>query len=523
MAHVRRRDLYKPIPKRAEIKTIGGKRFAHWVGSRGKPRKAPLSKDGKKIVLKASTYTIRFKDEHGKTCYVASGISDKAAAKQMAAQLETRASQIRQGLISPAEERYAKAAMQPIEQHLADYANYLRHKGNTYKHVRMTERRIRGVLEAGRIRSLSGLLESTVRGALDAIRTGPEAARKRSLGLETMNGYIRAIKGFSAWLHRDLRSSDLQLRCLDLFNAATDRRLERRAMSADELRWLFAVTQERTLARHRATGEDRAMCYLLAALTGYRAGELKSLTTACFDLDVDSPTINVQAKNSKRRKAERQPIPLAMVPKLKAWLAPREAGSRVFASIARDTARMLRSDLQAAREAWLAAADSAEERTRREQSDFLRYKDCRGHQADFHSLRTDYVTLLSLAGTDPKTLQTLARHSSIDLTMNIYNVRGQNHLAAPVGRLGEMLTVPPAANPARCPGDYSGDYSPQAPGGRTGQAGAMSPADRLPANEKPTKQNTPAKPGDSGASRGSSGERLRSESNRRWRICNPLP
>jgi len=34
------------------------------------------------------------------------------------------------------------------------------------------------------------------------------------------------------------------------------------------------------------------------------------------------------------------------------------------------------------------------------------------------------------------------------------------------------------------------------------------------------KQKTPAKPGISGTSRGSSGERLRSESNRRWRICN---
>ena len=37
------------------------------------------------------------------------------------------------------------------------------------------------------------------------------------------------------------------------------------------------------------------------------------------------------------------------------------------------------------------------------------------------------------------------------------------------------------------------------------------------------KQKTPAKPGISGTSRGSSVERLRSESNRRWRICNPLP
>ena len=36
-------------------------------------------------------------------------------------------------------------------------------------------------------------------------------------------------------------------------------------------------------------------------------------------------------------------------------------------------------------------------------------------------------------------------------------------------------------------------------------------------------QKTPAKPGNSGTSQRSKAERLRSESNRRWRICNPLP
>ena len=39
----------------------------------------------------------------------------------------------------------------------------------------------------------------------------------------------------------------------------------------------------------------------------------------------------------------------------------------------------------------------------------------------------------------------------------------------------------------------------------------------------PRNTKTPAKPGNSGTSQGSRAERLRSESNRRWRICNPLP
>jgi len=44
-----------------------------------------------------------------------------------------------------------------------------------------------------------------------------------------------------------------------------------------------------------------------------------------------------------------------------------------------------------------------------------------------------------------------------------------------------------------------------------------------PESEGPRNAKTPAKPGNSGTSQGSKAERLRSESNRRWRICNPLP
>ncbi len=523
MAFVHRRQSTKPLPAGAEIKMEKGKSIACWVDEKGRKQKAPLCKDGHGIVVKSPIYTMRYKDENGYTRWATSGTTDKDAAKRMAAQLETRASQIRQGLISPTEERYAKQAARPLGDHLAEYADYLRHKDNSAKHVRMTVQRIREVLDQGELRSITALLESTVRSGLDRVRTAPEALGKRSLGLGTMNGYIRAVKGFVNWLYTDQRTPDRRLLGLGLFNAETDRRHERRTMSVEELRWLFAVTQSRTLPRHRATGSDRSLCYLLAAATGYRAGELKSLTTDCFDLDADAPSVAVKAAHSKRRKAERQPIPPAVLVRLRPWIESLEAGRRVFASIARDTARMLRSDLKAARAAWLAASPTDEERALREQTDFLFYEDRNGEKADFHSLRMDYVTLLSMTDTDLKTLQTLARHSTPVLTMNTYNRRSQRQLAAPVEQLGEMLMGPLPGTPAGCPGDYSSDYSRQAPGGRTWQDAASSSTDGPQINEKPANKKTPATPGISGTSRGSSVERLRSESNRRWRICNPLP
>jgi hypothetical protein len=49
-------------------------------------------------------------------------------------------------------------------------------------------------------------------------------------------------------------------------------------------------------------GPDRAMMYVLAAWTGYRRGEIGSLTRESFDLASDPATVTVEAGHSKRRR-----------------------------------------------------------------------------------------------------------------------------------------------------------------------------------------------------------------------------
>ena len=39
---------------------------------------------------------------------------------------------------------------------------------------------------------------------------------------------------------------------------------------------------------------------------------------------------------------------------------------------------------------------------------------------DFHALRASYITALIMAGVDPKTVQELARHSTVTLTIGSY-------------------------------------------------------------------------------------------------------
>ena len=46
--------------------------------------------------------------------------------------------------------------------------------------------------------------------------------------------------------------------------------------------------------------------------------------------------------------------------------------------------------------------------------------DERGRTIDVHALRHTFGTLLSKGGVAPRTAQAAMRHSSIDLTMNVY-------------------------------------------------------------------------------------------------------
>ena len=64
--------------------------------------------------------------------------------------------------------------------------------------------------------------------------------------------------------------------------------------------------------------------------------------------------------------------------------------------------------------------DAAGER-RREKSDFLLYRNTAGRYADFHATRHTFISNLSRCGVRPKLAQTLARHSDINLTMQVYS------------------------------------------------------------------------------------------------------
>ena len=545
MASVFRRVKKMPLPEGARVVERKGIQVAEWRDANGRRRQAPLSKDGSGIRVESATYTVQFMDEHGHPQRVATRCRDHAAAEQLGRELEKRAMQRREGLLDPAQERFAKAARVPIADHAAAHIEHLRAAGNTTKHVRTVERHLAVVFAASGIERLPELKSAAVLSAIAALRNPPPAEpgkkQKQPASLATCNAHLRSVKGFSRWLWKQRLTPEDALLDLGLYNAATDRRHIRREMSPEEVRWLLNVTEQRTLPEHGAPGPTRAMCYRLAAATGFRASELRSLTIDSFDLDAAPPTCTVEAGYSKRRKRDVQPLPDALVEQLRAWLSGFDRGEPVFSGIAGDTARMLRSDLAAARAAWLQAAEQGPEQVREQMaaSDFLLYSDRQGQVADFHSLRVLFISRVVASGASVKEAQTLARHSTPVLTMNTYSRATLLDVAGAVEGLGDLLTSEPTrpqSEPAalRATGtdggpesalrsDHKSDHTEQAQEGSGWHSGASVRAADHADQAEPEKAKTLAKPGKSGAPRGSSEKRRRWESNPRWRICNPEP
>jgi integrase len=83
-------------------------------------------------------------------------------------------------------------------------------------------------------------------------------------------------------------------------------------------------------------------------------------------------------------------------------------------------ARVVRADVDHARAKWLESSKTEKDRHQREQTDFLSTKDHEGRVIDFHALRHSCGAWLAMRGENPKTIQSIMRHSTITLTMDTY-------------------------------------------------------------------------------------------------------
>ena len=401
--------------------------------------------------------------------------ADKQAARVMLADLTREAELARRGLADPVREAQAR---RPLAEHVLDFRRHLEAKGDEPKHAADTAARLRRVFDACRfavaadlapaavVEYLGALLRQTPAlppldpakewwtrkelaallgiqaGAVTALvtrhRLPAEGNGKRRrypketavflyssaaapVGPRTVNAYLTSLKSFAHWLVRDRRLPSDPLAGLTRWNEAEDVRHARRALPPAELVGLLQAALASPKEFRDLTGRDRHFLYLCAMGTGFRAGELASLTPASFALDAScdkTPTVVCKAGYAKNGKTATQPLPAEIAEALAGYLTGRPPRQPVWpGSWHERAADMLRLDLDAAGIPYEVEGPDGP------------------LFADFHALRHSYVALLDRAGLTLKQAMQLARHSDPKLTMNVYGKAALCDLGAALDRL----------------------------------------------------------------------------------------
>ena len=262
---------------------------------------------------------------------------------------------------------------------------------------------------------------------LTRLQTALASLKDAGLSLRTVHHYTRLTKNFTKWAWRDGRTrEDLLAHLQPPDNPESDRRRERRALTADELERLVRAAEQGP-ERRRLSGIDRAMLYRITAGTGFRSEEMQSLTPESFALEGAYPTITVEAVDSKRCRRDVQPIQPALASFIQPWLSAKPKGQPLF---------------PVSRWAILTALQADEIGAG------IEYKNDEGF-ADFHALRHSFITTLAKSNAPVKIVQSLARHSTPVLTLGVYTHLGLYDQTPALDALPDLTKPAPRSEAAK--------------------------------------------------------------------------
>ena len=335
---------------------------------------------------------------------------DKRVAMMRAGQMVEKAERVAAGLVDPFEEHRTRPLQEHVDAFLADLEN----RGVSDGHAKDRALSLNQYLDATRAKTLA---------KVDVVEAQRWLADMAACGLSarSVNKRYQALRQFGKWLLRTRRASFDPFQGLSSRNEAVDRRRVRRALSPLECKRLLRSARTRPLVQARARrtltgitdkerlrltimGETRAFIYAFAIGTGLRRGELRGL---CWhDLDEHYSEVTVRASVAKSKRMQSLPLRADLRTALRQHRRRiEEAGysvsatARVFPGALFPTHRTFRADLE------YAGLDG---------------EDDQGRVVDFHSFRNTFITGLSVAGVHPRVAQALARHSKIELTMQVY-------------------------------------------------------------------------------------------------------
>jgi len=192
-----KKTYVRKMPDGTKIVTRKGKPIAQWIDRKGKKRSAEVTtgNDGTpRIKTEAVTYTAKYRDGEGKVCEVATGCTDKDAAKAVLSDLKKRAEHVKAKILSPEQDRIADHAGIAISDHIEAFLDYQRRKSTHPARVKHYETKFYETADACKFRTLCDLSVDRLEKWLGEQRHGD-----RNMGASVYNGYRESWLAFGNW------------------------------------------------------------------------------------------------------------------------------------------------------------------------------------------------------------------------------------------------------------------------------------------------------------------------------------
>lgn len=269
----------------------------------------------------------------------------------------------------------------------------------------------------GDLQNILSRAEVALRGLLDKGTAG-----------KTVQNCAESLRAFGRWAKKREFLGEDPLAGLAKFDSTP--KTCRRALTIDELQRLF----EKCLPHRR-------LLYEVACTTGLRRGELRALTVK--HLDVKNKGLMLEASWTKNRQATFHPLPAEIVSRLEKT-ANEKLAEKEYERIAEERKqRGAPNKVKPPANPLLYVPDDT---ARELDSDLKRANIRKGEKhdkIDFHALRVCYVTCVLEAGANVKEAQTLARHATPNLTMNVYARARSERLAEVTERVAKVMLQKP--------------------------------------------------------------------------------
>jgi len=356
------------------------------------------------------------------------GTHSKAETLRMAERLEDEHRQVRLGY-RPAPSTADRHSKRPIAEVMAEYLAWGSSQGGrggrpwASDHAHNRKRALEWWQETLSLETLADL-EGCLPRAEKALRELQEQGKAG----KTLANRIEALRALCLWAEQRGYLAADPLKGLGPFDTTPQTR--RRALSAEEITRLLSTC-----------APSLRLLYETAFLSGLRAGELRALTLA--HLDTERSGLGLEAEWTKNRKPGFQPLPKALVERLRAFAEagepdklykqaftlahhhqPSKAPKGRLLYVPWHTAEAVYEDLERAGiPQWTPQG-----------------------KVDFHAIRTSFVNLAFEEGeASGKEVQHLARHSTPQLTFNVYGRVREDRLHQSVEKMAEAIFPPERA------------------------------------------------------------------------------